>query len=109
MEQETKGLEVIPADKAKIKKIWTVTGILFLATVVEFIIAFTVDAGMFKTSVFILLTIFKAFYIIGEFMHLPHESKGLIWSIIAPLIFVCWLILALLIQGDAIFQALSGM
>ncbi|UXP32878.1 cytochrome C oxidase subunit IV family protein [Reichenbachiella agarivorans] len=108
MEHEIKGLDVIPADKAKIKKIWMVTGILFLTTVVEFIIAFTMDAGVLKTSIFIVLTIFKAFYIIGEFMHLSHEQKGLIWAIIAPLIFVAWLILALLIQGEAIFQAVFG-
>ncbi|MGL1885667.1 MAG: cytochrome C oxidase subunit IV family protein [Reichenbachiella sp.] len=108
MEQEIKGLDIVPVDSAKIKKIWTVTGILFLATVIEFIIAFTVGAGTFKTSIFILLTIFKAYYIIGEFMHLSHESKGLMWAIIAPLTFVVWMIIAFLIQGEAIYQTIYG-
>jgi len=108
MEQENKALEVAPADKAKIKKIWTVTGILFLATVVEFIIAFTIDAGFWKTSIFIILTIFKAFYIVGEFMHLGHEKKSLVYSIILPLILITWLIGALLVQGTAIFDAVFG-
>lgn len=107
MEQEKKEMEVVPADKAKILKIWKVTGILFLATVIEFIIAFTVDAGAFKTSIFIILTIFKAFYIVGEFMHLSHETKSLIYTIMLPCVFVLWLILALLIQGAAIFEALG--
>ena len=107
MEHQEDNIEVVPADKAKILKIWKVTGILFLATVVEFIIAFTMDAGMFKTSIFIVLTIFKAFYIVGEFMHLSHETKGLIYSILLPCIFVIWLIVALLLQGAAIFEALG--
>lgn len=109
MEQENQNLEVIPADKAKIRKIWKVTLILFLATVVEFIIAFTVDAGFIKTSVFVILTIFKAFYIVSEFMHLGHEVKSLIYTVLLPCIFVVWLILALLIQGTAIFDALMGL
>ncbi|PIB36490.1 hypothetical protein BFP72_14325 [Reichenbachiella sp. 5M10] len=108
MEQETNSLEIIPADKEKIKKIWMVTGILFLATVVEFIIAFTVDAGMFKTTIFILLTVFKAFYIIGEFMHLSHEKKGLVWCIVGPVAFLLWLIGAFWIQGEAVYAAIFG-
>lgn len=108
MEQETKGLEVIPADKAKIKKIWTVTLYLAIATIIEFIIAFTIDAGFLKTSIFIILTIFKAFYIVGEFMHLSHEKKGLIWSIVAPLIFIVWMLVAFMIQGDAIYSMVFG-
>ncbi len=107
MEQEKKELEVIPADKSKILKIWKVTGILFLATVIEFIFAFTLEAGSLKTSIFILLTVVKAFYIVGEFMHLSHESKSLIYSIVIPCVFVVWLIVALLIQGVAIFEALG--
>lgn len=108
MEQETKGLEVTPPNKEKIKRIWIVMLILAGWTSVEFVIAFTLSAGMFKTSIFIVLTIVKAFYIVGEFMHLKHESKALIWSILLPCIFVVWLIGALLIQGSAIYTALFG-
>ncbi|UXX79923.1 cytochrome C oxidase subunit IV family protein [Reichenbachiella carrageenanivorans] len=108
MEQENKTVAVIPADKAKIKHIWMVTLYLFLITAGEFIIAFTLDASPIKTVVFILMTIVKAYYIMSEFMHLGHETKGLKWSIVAPLIFVTWLIAALLIQGDAIFTAIYG-
>ncbi len=108
MEQEVKGLEVAPPNKEKIKRIWIVTAILAGWTCVEFIVAFTLDAGFLKTSIFVVLTIIKAFYIVGEFMHLKHEVKSLIWSILLPCIFVVWLIIALLIQGSAIFGALLG-
>lgn len=106
MEQETNGMEIIPIDKAKIKHIWKITLYLFLITAGEFAIAFTIPASGIKTTIFILMTIVKAYYIMSEFMHLGHESKGLKWSIIAPLIFVVWLIGALLIQGEAIYTAL---
>jgi cytochrome c oxidase subunit IV len=50
------------------------------------------------------MTLVKAFYIVGEFMHLKGEVKTLIWSIVLPLVFVIWLIIALLLEGDAILQ-----
>ncbi|WP_109832296.1 cytochrome C oxidase subunit IV family protein [Reichenbachiella versicolor] len=109
MEQEKSTLEVIPADKAKITKIWKVTGYLAAATTVEFIIALGTDLSYsIKTSIFILLTIYKAYYIVSEFMHLGHEKRSLINSIVYPCIFIVWLLIALLIQGEAVFQALLG-
>ena len=105
MEEQASNIQVIPPDKEKIKKLWKIAGILGLVTAIEFLIAFTVGPGAFKISVFVGLTIVKAFYIVSEFMHLGHEEKSLIWSILLPLIFVVWLIIALLAQGDAIFTA----
>ena len=105
MEQDP-NVQVQPADKAKIRHIWKVTLILAVATGIEFVIAFTMASGGLKTSLFIILTIVKAFYIVGEFMHLSHEVKSLIWTILLPMLFVVWLIVALLLQGAAIFEAL---
>jgi cytochrome c oxidase subunit IV len=93
---------VIPPDKEKIKKLWTVAGILGLVTAVEFVIAFTMDHGPAKTFIFVALTIVKAAYIVMEFMHLKHESKILFWSIMIPLIFIVWLLVALIYEGIAI-------
>ncbi|MFM8348343.1 MAG: cytochrome C oxidase subunit IV family protein [Bacteroidota bacterium] len=59
-----------------------------IVTAIEFILAFTLEAGHFKTSLFIILTIVKAGYIVGEFMHLRHEVKVLFWSILIPMAFV---------------------
>ena len=88
------------------KLIWKTFWILSAITSLEFLIAFTMSHGILKVSIFIILTIVKAFYIVGEFMHLKHETKSLIWSILVPIIFVSWLILALLLEGNAIFKAI---
>ena len=96
---------VIPANKEHIKKIWVTAGILGLITAVEFIIAFTMPANSLRVAIFIGLTILKAFYIVAEFMHLRHEVKSLIWTILIPTIFVIWMIIALLLEGDEVFGA----
>lgn len=106
MDQENTQVAVQPADPAKIRKIWKVAGILAVVTAIEFIIAFTVPAGGPRTFVFIALTILKAFYIVAEFMHLGHERKSLIMSILLPMTFVIFLIFILWYQGTAIFQVL---
>lgn len=88
--------------------IWKTFWILLVLTAFEFLIAFTMQHGVLKISIFIVMTIVKAFYIVGEFMHLKHESKALIWTIMFPIVLVCWLILALLLEGHAIFEAIFG-
>jgi len=93
---------VLPPDKEKIKKLWTVAGILGLVTAFEFLIAFTMHSGPLKTSIFIGLTIVKAGYIVGEFMHLRYEVKVLFWSILIPMIFVVWMLVAFVYEGIAI-------
>ena len=86
--------------RAKIAKIIRVALLLLLATVIEFIIAFTIGAGLVKTIIFIVLTLVKAFYIMGEFMHLSHERRGFIISFLIPMILVALLIFILLYESD---------
>jgi cytochrome c oxidase subunit IV len=93
---------VLPPDKAKIKQLWTVAGIMAIITAFEFVIAFTMDAGHLKTAIFVVMTIFKAGYIVGEFMHLRYESKLLFWSILVPTVFIVWALVAFLYEGMAI-------
>ena len=88
------------------KLIWRTFWILLVITAGEFVIAFTMPHGVLKVSIFIVLTIVKAFFIVGEFMHLKHEAKSLIWTILVPTILIAWLILALLLEGHAIFEAI---
>jgi cytochrome c oxidase subunit IV len=97
---------VLPPDKEKIKKLWTVALILLLITVLEFIVAFSVPHQYETTrvTIFILMTIVKAAYIVGEFMHLRHEAKVLIWSILIPMVFVIWMLVAFVYEGMAIFN-----
>lgn len=103
--QENKSTLVVePRDNDKIKKIWKTAGILLAITVVEFIMAFTMDRGILLYFLFIALTIWKAKYIMMEFMHLGEEAKPLFYSIIVPLIFLVWLVIALMKEGSDIFM-----
>ncbi|MEP2671366.1 MAG: cytochrome C oxidase subunit IV family protein [Cyclobacteriaceae bacterium] len=90
---------VLPPDKEKIKKLWTVAGILGAITALEFLIAFTMPHGTLKTAIFVGMTIVKAAYIVGEFMHLRYEAKVLLWSILIPMIFIVWMLVAFVYEG----------
>ena len=107
---ENTHVTVLPPDKAKIKKLWTVAGILGLVTALEFAIAFGIphDYQQLRVWIFIGMTIVKAAYIVGEFMHLRHEAKVLIWSILIPMIFVIWMLVAFVYEGMAISDIRFG-
>ncbi|MFZ6008863.1 MAG: cytochrome C oxidase subunit IV family protein [Bacteroidota bacterium] len=100
--EEHAQVTVLPPNKEKIKKLWTVAAILGAVTAFEFLIAFTLHHGPLKTSIFVALTIVKAAYIVGEFMHLRYEVKVLFWSILIPMIFVVWMLVAFVYEGIAI-------
>ncbi len=93
---------VLPPDTEKIKKLWRVAGILLAVTVVEFIIAFSMPHGPAKTFLFVVLTIVKAGYIVGEFMHLRYEVKVLFWAVLIPMTFVVWMLVAFVYEGTKI-------
>ena len=80
--EETTEIIVQPVDKSKVRHLLKVALILFIVTIIEFVIAFTMESSPLRTSIFIGLTVVKAFYIVAEFMHLGHEAKVLIWSIL---------------------------
>ncbi|HET9054033.1 MAG TPA: cytochrome C oxidase subunit IV family protein [Cyclobacteriaceae bacterium] len=86
------------------KKLWKVAGILGLVTALEFAVAFMVphDLKDLRVWTFIIMTIVKAAYIVGEFMHLRHETKILMWSILVPIIFIVWMLVAFVYEGFAI-------
>ena len=94
--EEHPQVTVIPPNKEKIKKLWTVA----------FSVAFAVphEFKMTRVTIFILMKIVKAAYIVGEFMHLRHEAKVLIWSILIPMVFVIWMLVAFVYEGFAIFN-----
>jgi caa(3)-type oxidase subunit IV len=90
--------------KANQAKIWKVAGILAIVTAIEFVFAFSMEAGFMRTSIFFVLTIVKAFYIVAEFMHLRHEVKTLIYAVVVPMIFVVWLVIALIYEGSSVLD-----
>jgi len=82
------------------KKIWNVFFILLGITTVEFIIALWLVPGghipgNVANPIYIVLTLFKAFYIVAYFMHLKFEKIGLALAIIVPILFIIGLILVL--------------
>jgi caa(3)-type oxidase subunit IV len=103
--EETVHINVLPPDKAKIKKLWMTALWMLIITVVEFIVAFTLAPGQLKVWIFIIMTIVKAGFIVGEFMHLRYEVKVLYWSILIPLVFIIWMLVAFVYEGVAIGQA----
>jgi len=102
------GTDGLEQRKSIIRTFW----ILFGLTAFEFLIAFTkhlyapalgISEETAKTIVvvtFIVLTLFKAFYIVAEFMHLRHEVKRLAWMIVVPFLFIVWLIIGMILEGD---------
>jgi cytochrome c oxidase subunit IV len=54
---------------------------------------------------FILLTLWKAYYIMWAFMHLEGEKATLRWTIVAPLLFlVAYLVFIVLVEAVYIFD-----
>lgn len=104
--EETVQINVLPPDKAKIKKLWMTALYLLIITLVEFAVAFLFphDWHEIRVWTFIFLTIVKAGVIVAEFMHLKYEAKVLFWSILLPLIFIVWMLVVFIYEGGAIFD-----
>ncbi|WP_346316790.1 cytochrome C oxidase subunit IV family protein [Chitinophaga sp. YIM B06452] len=92
--------------QASIKSIWKTFWILLIVTMVEVGLAFLhlytgFPGKLLLNSIFIGLTIVKAFFIVAEFMHLGHEVRNLIMTILFPLLLFVWFIVAFLADGDS--------
>ena len=84
------------------KMIWRVFWILLGVTIFEVGISFT---GISKTVLlytFIGLTIVKAYYIVGFFMHLKFEKVPMIWSLLLPFVLIVYLIFIAIYEGTAL-------
>ena len=47
------------------------------------------------------LSLYKAYFIIYEFMHMKYETPGLRWSVLAPMGLLVWAIIAFFQEGNA--------
>ena len=89
---------------AEIKK---VTIILSVLTIVELILGFWMigmESEGLRLAVkgtIVILMLAKAFYIVAYFMHLKHELKNLIMTIVVPLALFVWFITAFLSDGNS--------
>jgi len=89
------------------KEIVRVTVILTILTLIELALGFWM-IGMPETflrhfikGVIIILMIAKAFYIVSYFMHLGHELRNMIMTIVVPLGLFIWFIIAFLYDGNS--------
>ena len=100
--------------RSNVTKIWGVFVILSIVTIVEVALgiirpAFLVDhhflALRLLNWIFITLTLFKAYYITWDFMHMRDETMGLRRAVIWTALFlIAYLVLLILIEGDYIFE-----
>jgi cytochrome c oxidase subunit IV len=91
-----------------IKKVIKTTVLLSVITIIELglglaMYAFPMAAGfkLFLKGVIVILSLAKAFYIVGIFMHLGDELKNLIMTICVPLMLFVWFIAAFLMDGNS--------
>lgn|SRR5690554_7287826 len=96
------------------KRIWYVFTLLSIATLIEVVLGilrpdFLVEKTFLSMKllnwIFIILTIYKAYYITWTFMHMEGETKGLRRSVVWTAVFlICYLSFILLVEGDYIYE-----
>lgn len=47
------------------------------------------------------LSLYKAYFIIGEFMHMKHETRGLAMTVLLPTLLLIWAVIAFLHEGNS--------
>ncbi|HZV44223.1 MAG TPA: cytochrome C oxidase subunit IV family protein [Saprospiraceae bacterium] len=84
--------------------------ILAIVTVVEVMIALTGKGYIVEgyhapkilmNSLMISMSIYKAYLIVFEFMHMKYEAKGLMMSVLLPVCLLIWAVIAFLYEGNA--------
>ena len=98
---------------SNLKRIWFVFGLLSVVTTVEVILGIIKPEflqmndflGMNLLNwIFILLTIYKAYYIVWAFMHIEGEVKALRWMVVGTAVFlIIYLTFILLTEGNYVF------
>lgn len=89
------------------KEIWRTFWILLVLTIVELGLGYWIIGmphGGLLTGIkgaIIILMLAKAFYIVAYFMHLKHELKTIIMTIVVPLFLFVWFIIAFLADGNS--------
>src|SRR6478735_4532389 len=89
------------------KEIYRVTIILSVLTIIELALGFsmyyitaTLTLHIIK-GIILILMLAKAFYIVGYFMHLRHELRNMIMTVVVPLLLFVWFIIAFLTDGNS--------
>lgn len=97
------GHEHHESGKGEVKR---VTIILTVLTLIELALGFWmigIESEGVRLAIkgaIVILMLAKAFYIVAYFMHLKHELKNMIMTIVVPLALFIWFIIAFLYDGD---------
>lgn len=84
--------------------------ILAVVTVVEVLIALTGKGYIIEgyhapkvimNTLMIGMSLYKAYLIVFEFMHMKYEARGLMLSVLLPVVLLIWAIIAFLYEGNA--------
>lgn len=98
--------------KAVVKKIIRTTILLSIITIIELALGYVIvylhkqpepSDGLVLAikGVIVILSLAKAFYIVGIFMHLGDEIRNMIMTIVVPLLLFVWFIIAFLADGNS--------
>ena len=100
--------------KSNVSKIWGVLIVLSIVTAVEVALGIAKPESLTENTfirmkllnwIFIILTIFKAYYITWDFMHMRDEVKALRRMVVWTGVFlILYLVFILLTEGDYIFD-----
>lgn len=86
-------------------RIWKVFFYLLGLTCIEFIVALglvhggVLEKGPFVISIYVVLTLIKAYYIIAFFMHLKFEKTSFVILVGAALLLLIYFIILLYVEG----------
>jgi hypothetical protein len=105
------------AHESNVKRIWMVFGLLSVVTIVEVALGIVKPDSLHLTRflgtsplnwIFIILTLYKAYYITWTFMHMEGEKKWFRRSVVWTAVFlICYLVTLLLIEGGYLFDTLG--
>ncbi len=87
-----------------VKTIWRTFWILLIVTIVEVACALIYPASaprMILNVFFIAMSLLKAIYIVGVFMHLKFEAKFLIMLVLLPTILLLYAVAIMLTEGNS--------
>jgi cytochrome c oxidase subunit IV len=89
--------------KKQVGRIMKVTVLLSIITIVEVGLGLVGSKlgvpHVVTATLFLLMTLFKAAYIVKVFMHLGDETKNMVITVLIPLTLFIWFIIAFLADG----------
>ncbi|MCB0539203.1 MAG: cytochrome C oxidase subunit IV family protein [Bacteroidetes bacterium] len=99
--------------KQNVKDVYKTTLILSVVTILEVSLALLYEYKLMEAMslprwplmVFVtVMSLVKAYWIMKVFMHVGHEKKGFVFTLLFPFVFLVWYILSFAYDGFAYYQ-----